>query len=113
MSTEPVNGPRPGGKGGDIIFCPGRGAFPDDGRPPGTDGDFVFLLADGTEFMRLRHDGVVTVRGTEVKDERHVYYWFARWVLAATARPGQGTGGGKPARFIPHGEEVSDGKQAP
>jgi hypothetical protein len=73
-----------GGDGGDIIFTPGRGAK--EGLPiPGRDGRFVFILADGTEAIRIDPDGRFFVRGEHVTDDREVYDAFRAWVASATA----------------------------
>jgi hypothetical protein len=80
MSCDPV-GLTKGGNGGNVIFMPGKGFK--ECLVPGIDGDMIFMLADDTEFMRLRHDGKAIVRGEEVVGNQDVYNAFAYWVQTA------------------------------
>jgi hypothetical protein len=53
--------------------------------PDGTPGgDFIFNL-ETEEFMRIKHDGTVIVRGETVASNVEVYKAFAFWVARATS----------------------------
>lgn len=62
------------GRGGDVIFTPGKG------NPAG---DFIFKLADGSESMRIRADGSFLVHGEPVAIGIEVYYAFKAWLRGA------------------------------
>lgn len=70
--------------GGDIIFTPGKGDK--EGLPiPGRDGRIIFMLADGTEALRLDPNGDFFVKGIRVQLDVEVYDAFRSWVMKATA----------------------------
>ncbi len=85
------------GKGGDIIFMAGNGGVDDEGLRA-TDGNIIFQLADGTEFLRLDHSGDAFVRGTLVATDGEVYSAMNAWLAAARVRAEPG------AIFTPHEE---------
>lgn len=68
------------GRGGDVIFTPGKG------NPAG---DFIFKLADGSESMRICADGRFFVNTYQTKEshevirEIEVYYAFKAWLRGA------------------------------
>jgi hypothetical protein len=67
------------GRGGDIIFTAGVGHKDASGfQHPG--GDFIFVLPDGTEWMRIAADGVATVRGEKVDQNKDVFDAFVKWL---------------------------------
>lgn len=76
------NAPR-GGKGGNVMFRPGSGVGQPNCLP--TDGDFIFKLPDGTEFLRIKPDGSFLVRGDKVAGDAKLYAAFAEWMSRATA----------------------------
>ena len=77
------------GKGGDIIFQPGRGGrYP--GEPPGLDGAILFQDAEGVEFLRLETDGRAFVRGELIATNEDVFKVFAGWVVGSLAMVGAG-----------------------
>jgi hypothetical protein len=93
------------GKGGDISFCPGKGAF-SPVEPP-THGSLILLLPDGTEFMKVAPDGSVTVRGNLVATDYEVYLAFRSWLCTfTTLNLGKGEDGGADAAFTPNPSEA-------
>ena len=93
------------GRGGDIIFMPGRGGVAKDGRK-GVDGSIIFRMADGSDWMRLEPDGRVTVRGRLVASDVGAYLALVAWLANAVPRFCDGTADGTAAIFVPH--EQSD-----
>ncbi len=72
-----------GGKGGDVVFIPGRGAKPHLDILAGEHGSFVFKNPDGaSELMRIDSDGTVTVRGNVVATDFAVYEGLVAWLAS-------------------------------
>lgn len=74
------NRPYQASKGGSLYLKAGSGA------PSGShinrefDGDIIFQLADGLEFIRIQGDGKVFIRGEVVDDNKSIYKAFAEWL---------------------------------
>jgi hypothetical protein len=67
---------------GNLIFQTGAFGPPGD-RVPEAAGDIVFMHAE-EEWMRVRANGVVTIRGQQVDNDEEVYARFKAWLLEAT-----------------------------
>ena len=80
--------------GGDIIFTAGKSSgersWFGNTLP---DGNIVFKLADGTEFLRLGGDGHAYVRGEVVSDDIEVFRAFRNWLKTTVVEHASGTFG--------------------
>ena len=74
---------------GDLVFKTGKGASAGNSLPAIPDGSFRFVLADGTEVLRIESIGAVYVRGQLVDSDASVYQGFRAWLLHARHASGQ------------------------
>ena len=95
------------GNGGDVTFQPGKG------DPPGVDGSFIWLDADGGEVMRLDPDGKFRVFGVAVEQDRLVYAAFKNWLACSTAALGAGATARLFQRIVPADDESPPPFQLP
>ncbi len=74
------------GRGGDIRFQPGRAVIATGGAPINfipRGGDIIFSRCDGTDALRIAHDGGILVNGAPVANDREAYVAFRGWLTEA------------------------------